>query len=322
MIKIIRTYNGGGDLEIENKILGGIAEIEEIFCKTEEDLIKNCQDADAVICGYQPFTAKVIESLPKLKLIAFKSIGYNYADLEAARLKGIAVTNIRTYCINEVADHTLALMLSMNRKIPQLNESVKVNKEWKYNLYPDITRFSKNVVGLLGFGNIPKLVAKRLRGFEPKIYAYDPFVSQDVADEYGVELVDLERLLRESDYISCHLPLNEKTEKLLNKENFNKMKDGVTIINTGRGQVIDEEALLEALDSGKVGYAALDVLADEYPNLEENPLVKRKDVIITPHVAFYSTSSMTDGRVEAAENVLNYFDCKYHKCNIVNGVNI
>lgn len=321
MIKIIRTYNGNGDLEIEKKILKGVAEIEEKFCKTEDDLIEYCQDADAVICGYQPFTARVMDALPNLKLIAFKAIGYNSADLDAAKERGIAVTNIRNYCINEVADHTLALMLTLNRKIVQLNNSVHEDKIWKYNLFPDISRFSENIVGLLGFGNISRLVAKRLKAFDIKIYAYDPFVSHELADEFGVELVNIDKLLNLSDYISCHLPLNDETNKFLDEEKFNKMKNGVTIINTGRGGIIDEEALLESLDSGTIGYLAVDVLEDEYTDLKTHPFVDRENVIITPHVGFYSTSSLIDGRIEVSENILNYFNKEYSKCNIVNGVN-
>lgn len=321
MKKVILTYDSQGGLEVEREVFGDFAKIEKRPCITEDDLIKNCQDADAVISSYEPFTDRVMASLPDLKLIAFKAIGYNSVDLDASKKRGIAVTNIPNYCTNEVADHTIMLMLSINRRLIQFNNSVQNNREWKYDICPNITRFGKSTVGLLGFGNIPKSLTERLKGFGPKIIAYDPFVKKEIAEGYGVELVELNELYKNADYISCHLPLNSKTEKSINKEAFSKMKDGVVFINTGRGKVVEEEALIEALDNGKVGFAALDVLSDENPDMEANPLIGRDNVILTPHVAFYSKDSVRDAKVHSAENVLYYLKGEYEKCNIVNGVN-
>src|SRR5699024_2728707 len=128
-------------------------------------------------------------------------------------------------------------------------------------------------------------------------------------------------LYENADYISCHLPLNSNTEKSINKEVFSKMKEGVVFINTGRGKVVDEEALINALDNGKVGFAALDVLSDEYPDMTTNPLCGRNNVILTPHVAFYSLDAVMDAKVQSAHNVLYYLKGDYEKCNIVNEVN-
>lgn len=321
MKKVVLTFNSMGDLDEEREVFKGFAEIVKIPCKTEEDLIENCKDADAVICCYEPFTARVMDNLPNLKVISFKAIGVNYVDLNAAKERNIAVTNIPQYCVNEVADHTVAFILCINRRIVQFHKSVQQDKAWKYDLCPDMTRFSECTVGLLGFGNISRLLAARLKGFGPRMIAYDPFVSQKQADEYGVKLVELGDLYETADYISCHLPLNKSTEKTLNSEAFAKMKTGVVLINTSRGGVIDEEALVAALDSGKVGFAALDVLTEERPDMGSNPFRGRDNVILTPHVAFYSLSAVRDAKVQSAENILYYLKGEYEKCHIVNGVN-
>ncbi len=320
MKKVILTFNSMGGLDEEEKVFGDFAQIAKIPCKTEEELIENCKDADAVICCYEPFTDKVMEKLPKLKILSFKSIGFNSVDLNDAKKRNIAVTNIPQYCINEVADHTVALMLCINRRLVQFNTSVQQNKAWKFDLCPNMTRFCECTIGLLGFGNISKLVAKRLNGFGPEIIAYDPFVSSEDADKCGVKLVTLDELYEKADYISCHLPLNKNTEKTLNTQAFAKMKDGVVLINTSRGGIIDENALVNALNSGKVGFAALDVLVDEHPDLNNNALCGRHNVILTPHVAFYSLSSVRDAKTQSAENILFYLKGEYEKCYIVNGV--
>jgi len=321
MKKVVLTYDSPGGLEYEQKILGNFAEIVKIPCETEEDLIKNCIDADAVFCVYEPFTAFVMDNLPKLKIIAVKAIGVDTVDIEAARQRSIAVTNIPHYCINEVADHTVMLMLAINRRLIQFHNSIQQDKMWKYDICLDISRLGECTIGLLGFGNIPRLVTERLRGFRPKIIAYDPFVDEKVANEYGIELVDLDVLYNNSDYICCHLPHNKHTEKMINKEAFAKMKDGVVLINTGRGKVVDEKALIDALDKGKVGYAGLDVLEDEYPDMNISPLNGRNNVILTPHVAYYSQASVRDAKIHSAENILYYLKGEYEKCSIVNGVN-
>lgn len=320
MKKVVLTYDSPGGLEYEQAVLTNFAEIVKIPCKTEEDLIKNCVDADAVLCVYEPFTAHVMDNLPKLKIIAVKAIGVNMVDIDAAKQRGIAVTNTPKYCINEVADHTVMLILAINRRLIQFHNSVQHDKVWKYDICQDISRLGECTIGLMGFGNIPRLVTKRLKGFGPRILAYDPYVDKKIANEYGVELVNNEYLYENSDYICCHLPHNKDTEKMINKEAFNKMKDGVVFINTGRGKVVDEKALIDALDSGKVGYSGLDVLEDENPDISTSPLNGRNNVILTPHVAYYSKSSVRDAKIHAAENILYYLKGEYEKCNIINGV--
>lgn len=321
MKKVVLTYDSPGGLENEQKVFGNFAEFVKIPCETEDDLIKNCIDADAVLCVYEPFTAYVMDNLPKLKIISVRAIGVDTVDIKAAKERGIAVTNIPRYCTNEVADHTVMLMLAINRRLILFHNSVQKDKLWKYDICLDISRLGESTIGLLGFGNIPRLVTERLKGFGPKIIAYDPYVDDKIANAYGVELVDMDTLYKNADYICSHLPHNKHTEKVINKEAFDKMKDGVVFINTGRGKVVDEEALINALDEGKVGYAGLDVLEEEYPDMSTSPLNGRSNVILTPHVAYYSQASVRDAKIHAAENILCYLKGEYEKCSIVNGVN-
>ncbi len=321
MKKVVLTYDSPGGLEYEQKVFSNFAELVKIPCNSEEDLIKNCKDADAVLCVYEPFTAYVMDNLPKLKIIAVKAIGYDTVDIEAAKQRGIAVTNTPRYCTNEVADHTVMLMLAINRRLIQFHNSVQQDKVWKYDICKDISRLGECTVGLLGFGNIPRLVTQRIKGFGSKIIAYDPFVDDKVAKEYEVQLVDIDEIYNNADYICCHLPHNKHTEKMINKVAFDKMKDGVVFINTGRGKVVDENALIDALNNGKVGYAGLDVLEDENPDMNTHPLNGRNNVILTPHIAYYSQASVRDAKIHAAENILYYLKGEYEKCSIVNGVN-
>jgi D-3-phosphoglycerate dehydrogenase len=321
MKKVVLTYDSPGGLEYEQQVFSNFAELVKMPCETEEDLIKNCKDADAVLCVYEPFTAFVMDNLPKLKIIAVKAIGVDTVDIEAAKQRGIAVTNIPEYCINEVADHTVMLILAINRRLIQFHNSVQQDKVWKYDICQDISRLGECTVGLMGFGNIPRLVTQRLRGFGSKILAYDPFVDVKIAKEYGVHLVDIDELYSNSDYICCHLPHNKHTEKMVNREAFDKMKDGVVFINTGRGKVVDEKALIDALDKGKVGYSGLDVLENENPDMNISPLNGRNNVILTPHIAYYSKASIRDAKIHSAENILYYLKGDYEKCSIVNGVN-
>lgn len=323
MIKVVRTYEFPGALEVEKEVFGDDIVVLERPSQTEEELIENCRDADAVICAYEPFTKKVIEQLPNLKLISFGSIGFNYADIDYARERNIPVTHISQYCVKEVADYTVGMVLMLNRRLLQFNTSVKRDREWNYELYPEMTRLENNTIGLLGFGNIPRLVTERLKAFGCKVIAYDPFVDAKKAKaDYGVDILPLDEVLQQSNIISLHLPSNDATYQMINEETISKMKDGVIVINAARGQIIDEDAIVNAIDAGKIAYYAADVLYEEEPDLQDHPFIERENIILTPHIAFYSQESLKEATVETALNVKNYFDGAYHKCQIVNGVKL
>lgn len=322
-MRVVRTYNFPGALEIEKEVFGEEIEILVRPSATEEELIKNCIDADAIICAYEPLTRRVIEQLPNLQLISFGTIGFNYADINYAFERNIPVTNVSQYCIKEVADYTVGMILMLNRRLLQFNESVKKDKVWDFELFPEMTRMESNTVGLLGFGNIPRLITERLKAFGCKVIAYDPYVDATFVKEvYGVELLSLEEVYKQADIISLHLPSNEATYKMINEEQVYKMKDGVILINAARGQIIDEEAIVKAVDNGKIAYYAADVLYEETPNLNNHPFVDRENIILTPHIAFYSKESLKEATLETALNVKHFFTKEYHKCQIVNNVRL
>jgi D-3-phosphoglycerate dehydrogenase len=317
MYKVYVLSDKWNDLDLITKDMTDEFDVKVIPGATPEEIIEKCKDADALVIGYEKITNEVMDALSNLKIIQFMALGVDGIDLEYAKSKGIAVGNVPGYCSNEVADHALALILSINRRISQFNQSVQENK-WDIRLYPGMTRLGKSTVGLLGFGSIPRTLNTRLQAFGCNVIAYDPFVSKEVGQDHNVEIVDLEELAKKADYISCHMPLNVHTEKTINEDLFNKMKDGVVFVNTSRGGVVDEDALVKAIDSGKVGYAGLDVLVDEYPQLEKHPLNHRDNVVLTPHVAYYSQDSERDLLIFAGRSVKDYLTGSPEKASIVN----
>ena len=306
MYKAVRLFNYKDGIGLEQDALRGVCEVEEHVCTTEDEIISACQDADAVMGIFEPLTARVIHSLPKLKLIACKSMGYNYVDLEAAKECGVSVTHLKSAFSIDVADYVTACILAHNKRLFAYDRSVRADKKWDYSVCPDIHRLRDETVGLAGFGQIARLVAKNLSGFGVRILAADPFIDQSIGDEYGVTMVDMKTLFRESDYISLHVPLIEGTEHLV-------------FINSARGGVVVEQEMIDAIDSGKISWAYLDVLTDEYPDLNTHPLAGRDNVILTPHVAFYSQESARDGRLQCCADIRNYFTGNYDRCVFVPG---
>lgn len=306
--------------EVEKQFIPEGAEFEILHSPTEEDLIKNLQDVDAVISAYEPFTKKVIDSLPNLKIISQAAIGFNSVDIEAAKEKGIAVINNPSYCIPEVADHTMALILALDRRLIEFNKMVSQNKEWRYDVITDITRFGDQVLGLYGFGNIAREVAKRASAFGIKVIATDPYMNMELAKELNVESVSFEELIRKSDIISIHVPLIKATENSISMKEFKMMEKRPTIVNAGRGGIVNEDDLAEALDLGLVRGAGLDVLKEENPDLNNSKLVDRDNVILTPHVAYYSQTSQYEIQKRSANNIRLYLEGKFDELSIVNGV--
>ncbi|NYF23788.1 C-terminal binding protein [Sporosarcina sp. JAI121] len=278
-------------------------------CRTEEDVIAECKDADALISQYAPISRKVIEKLEKCKVIARYGVGFNTIDIDAATEMGIMVGNVTDYCLDEVSDHTIALLLSSARKITKLNNAVK-SGTWNFNVGVPIFRLRGRTLGLVGFGNIPQTVAKKAQAFGLTVIAYDPFVSEAVAHEMNVKLVTLDDLCKLSDYVSIHVPLNKHTEGMISNEQFSKMKREAFIINTSRGRIIDEKALINALEEGKIAGAGLDVLEIE-PIDQNNPLLKMDNVILTPHAAFNSVEAEVELKRKTAQNVADVLSGYY-----------
>ncbi len=266
-----------------------------------DDILAVARDADAILVTYAKLTRELLMQLTRCKAIGRFGLGVDNIDLVAAKEKGIAVNYVPDYCIREVSDHTMALLLALIRKIPFSNKLVQGGR-WEMPAVVPIRRLEGTVLGLIGFGNIPRLVAPKARAFGMKVIAFDPYAKPELFKGAGVESVDFDTLLKTSDYVSVHAPLTPQTRGLINVSAFGKMKKGAYILNTARGPLIDEAALIAALDSGQIGGAALDVVVAE-PLAKDSALLGRDNVIITPHTAFYSIEALEELQSKCASDV-------------------
>jgi D-3-phosphoglycerate dehydrogenase / 2-oxoglutarate reductase len=282
-----------------------------VQCRTEEQVIEAAKDADGLLNQYAPISRRVIESLPHLKVVSRYGIGVDTVDIPAATENGVIVANVTDYCLEEVSDHAAALILSVARKVVVLNQAVK-NRQWDFKVGVPIFRLKGRTLGLVGFGNIPQVVARKLGQFGFEIVAFDPFVSKEVADSLGVRLVSLEELCQVADIISVHAPLNQHTRGMITESHFQLMKPETFIVNTARGPIINEQALIAALQTGKIAGAALDVVEKEPIDLT-SPLLDMDNVILNPHVAWYSEESQQELQRKAAQNVADVLNGYYPK---------
>lgn len=301
--KVVVTDYNYPNLEEEEGVFKGTNI--EIFdangkCRTEDDVLALTRDADAIITQFVPITRNIIKELTKCKIIVRYAIGVDNIDVAAATEYRIMVANVPEYCIEEVSLHALALMLNLLRKVTLMDREAKSGK-WSYKGAVPIFRISKQIVGLIAFGKIARSFAAKALNLGLKVLVYDPyFADKDLYPSY--EFVSLEELLQKSDVISVHAPLTDETRHLVNEKAFTLMKEGTFIINTSRGGIIDEEALVRALKSGKIAGAALDVLSNE-KSIIGNPLLNMENVILTPHMAWYSMDSIKELQRKAAEQV-------------------
>jgi D-3-phosphoglycerate dehydrogenase / 2-oxoglutarate reductase len=272
-----------------------------VQCKTEAEVIECTRDADAIINQYAPITKKVIENLQNCKVIARYGIGYDTIDVRAATEKGIVVSNVTDYCIDEVADHAFGLLINWARKITEVHTLVK-SGVWDYKQITPVHKLSGTTIGLVGFGKIPQAVSKRAKAFGMNVITFDPFVSEEVLVQNHVESVNLDELCRRSDYVSIHAPLTESTCGMISDLQFKLMKHTAVIINTARGPVIDEQSLIAALEQKEIAGAALDVVEYE-PIDQEHPFLQMNNVILTPHMAWYSEESEEELKRKVARNV-------------------
>ena len=280
-----------------------------VNCKTEDEIIEACKDADAVLDIFLQITPRVIESLDHCKVLVRFGIGYNEIDVEAATKKGIFVCNIPDYCIEEVATHAVALILAISRKIEYYHELARQGQWYPAKGYT-MHRLSTQTVGFIGFGNIARKAAHYMSAFGCRLIAYDPFLDKEVFAANNAEGMDLDSLLAQADIISLHAPLFDDTYHIINKETIKKMKDGAMVVNTSRGPLICEDDLLEAIQSGKLAAAGLDVTEFE-PITEPNYRLFSSDrIVVTPHAAFLTAES----RIELTQKVA------LTACNILNGV--
>ena len=297
------------------------AGFEVLYLETHdpEKIVTAAMDADALLLGYAPITAAMLAKMEKLQIVSLLSTGYDNIDIKAATDREICVSNIGATSAEEVATHALALTLSISRGIETYRE-VAARREWFKTPYPFIPpRLSAKNLGVVGFGNIGRQFAKIAQPLFKSVSFYDPMVKIGEVIN-GVESKDLDSILQDCDVISLHLPLLPTTHHLFNDQTFGKMKKGSVIINVSRGGLIDPAALINALNSGQLLAAGLDVLESE-PPIADDPLLSHPRVLITPHVAFLSDYSMSAYIDVQAENVMQWFEGKEVK-NSVNGIRV
>ncbi|MFY9370348.1 MAG: D-2-hydroxyacid dehydrogenase [bacterium] len=287
---------------------------------SREDLvIERAREAEVVLTNKTILSRKVIESLPQLKYIGVLATGYNVVDIEAARERGIVVTNVPTYGTEAVAQMAIALLLEMCHHVGAHSESVKKgewasNPDWCYWKYPLIELAGKTM-GIIGYGRIGQATGRIAQALGMKVLAYDKYVNKDLESD-TMRYVELDELLAQADVIALHCLLTEETEGIINKDTIAKMKDGVMIVNNSRGQLMVEEDLAAALNSGKVAGAALDVVSTE-PIRMDNPLLKAKNCIITPHISWAPREARQRLMDIAVENLAQFLAGK--PINVVNG---
>jgi phosphoglycerate dehydrogenase-like enzyme len=276
--------------------------------RTVEELKTRIKEADIVIVGWSNLTRNVIDSAKRLKMISIWATTCHYADLEAAKERGIVVTHVPSYATEAVAEYTFALLLAAARKLTLADKHVRKGSfDWRP--FGGIELAGKTL-GIIGTGAIGFRVAEIARAFKMQLLGYDKYPNPKRAEELGLKYVDLKTLLRESDVITNHVTLTSETEKLIGKKEINMMKAGVVIINTSQGKVVDEKALGEALKSGKIAYAGLDVLAKEPPS-KNTPLFKLDNTVLSPHIGFNTAEAEARCSDICVDNVVNFVEGKH-----------
>ena len=267
-----------------------------------DEAIRQCEDADAVLVRWHKIGPDLIRRFCRCKIIVRYGVGYDNVDQSAATEAGIMVGHAPSYCLDEVATHALALLLACVRNVVPIHRRL-AQGGWSANPPEKSYRMAGRTMGLVGFGNIGQTVARNLSGWRMRLLATDPFVEPEKAAALGVELVDLDTLCRESDFISLHAPLLPETWHLISRREFELMKTGVIIVNTARGPVLDAAALLAALDTGRAASAGIDVFEVE-PLDVNSPLRSHPRVIVSDHTAWYSEESVAELQTTVAEEAV------------------
>ncbi len=313
--KVVLTDYVWESLDVEKKILAGLADLVPLQTKKPDDFLSQAQDCDALLNTYAgPITAEVMARMPKCRIIARYGIGVDTIDLDAATQAGIIVTNNPTYCIEEVAEHTMALLLVSARKVAFYDRLVRGGR-WEVPPGKPMFRVAGSTLGLVGFGNIARQVAVRAAAFGMRILYTDPYIKEGQFDVPGKKM-ELHGMLKESDYVSLHPPLMPQTRKMMNDEAFSRMKPTAILVNCSRGPIVDTDALVRALDAKQIAGCALDT-TDPEPLPDPHPLRGRENVIINPHVAWYSEQAMVGLQAGAPNEVRRVLSGEW-PVNVVN----
>jgi D-3-phosphoglycerate dehydrogenase len=303
-MKVLITDADYSSFDIEADVLVAAGhELVVASCRTAEDVIEAAAGVDALLVQYAPITADVFEALPQLRLVSRYGVGVDVVDTEAARDHGVWVCNVPDYGTAEVALHAVAMLLALLRNVAGHDREVRAG-HWDYHLGGQLRRPSSLTLGVVGLGRIGRMAAQWAGPWFGAVVGYDPFVA-DSSWPNGIERLSLENLFARSSGITLHLPLNESTRGLVGTDLLGRMPSGSYLVNTARGGLIDPDALLEALDSGKLAGAALDVLPEEPPP-QDHPLLTHPRALITPHVAWYSAEAEVELRRKAAQNIVDW----------------
>lgn len=275
---------------------------------TEDEIIPLLKDCDGYVAGLDFITKKVIDACPKLKVISRYGVGYDRVDVEAAKAAGVIVTNTPGVNSEAVGELAFALVLAVARKIPHLNDDTRAGGWMRSTGFECLGK----KIGILGLGSIGRVVARCAKGFGMEVLAYDPYINEAYCQENGIAVKTFEECISEADVISLHLPLMESTRHIINEDAIDKMKDGVVLINTSRGGIIDEDAAYEGLKSGKIGGLGLDAFEKEPP--KDSPLFEFDSVVVTPHTGAHTkeaTSNMAHASIKNVIDVLKGNECKF-----------
>jgi len=272
----------------------------------DEQLKKVISEADGVMTSYVTFTDEILSACQKLKAISINATGYNFIDLDSANRNNVKVAVIAEYCTQEVSEHAFSLALAVARNLKKYSNSIDIDKKYTFNCVQGMFRLEGATFGIMGLGKIGRSVARKAQGFGMKVIAFSPSCPDSVASQLGITLVDKQQLFRESNFICLTMSLNEENTHILNHDAFTMMEKKPIVINVSRGQMIDEEALVYALDNNLIFGAGLDVLVDETEQyISSSPLTGRDNVILTPHAAFYSDFSMQENQRIGVSNLVN-----------------
>ncbi|HEV8634460.1 MAG TPA: C-terminal binding protein [Chloroflexota bacterium] len=299
------TDNAFAPVEVERRLFGEIdAEVRfpERAALTEETVVDLAADADAILCDAAPITRRVLEACRRVRVASEYGIGYDNIDVAAATELGVWVTNVPGFCTEEVADHTLAMVLALARRLPALDRAVRAGR-WGAGAAGPMRRLSSQTLGLIGFGRIGQTAARKASALGLRVLAHSPHTTPERARPHGAEAATLDEVLRRSDYLALVAPATPETRGLIDRAALAKMKPTAYLINCGRGALVDEAALVEALRSGRIAGAALDVHATE-PPAPDSPLLGLENVLLTPHAAFYSQESLADLQLSAIRNAI------------------
>jgi len=318
-MKVVITDYTFPSLEIEEGILrDAAAEVVGFQCKSQAELIRAVADADAVITQFAPVNADVVRAMSRARAIVRYGIGVDNVDLDAARARGIPVCNVPDYCIEEVADHTLAFILAATRQV--VTNAMRV-RSGKWGLATPLERMltlRDLTVGVVGFGRIGREVAARVRAFKSRVLVHDPFVPAGEIERAGYRAASLPELYAESHVLTLHCPSTAQTRGMINQETLRSMRPGVILINVARGDLVESSALAQALERGHVAAAALDVFAPE-PIPTDHPILGMENVIVSAHIASASVHAVQTLRRTAASLALAALRDE-RLANVVNGV--